>query len=268
MSVLTALDGTYNFRDLGGLALTNGGATRKGVFFRSDALGALTETGRRQLGDSDIEVIVDFRTPQERNAAPSGLPPQREIRMIELPLLQGDMSRLAGEAVASAAAGPTAANRAVIEQARAAIPTLADLYRGILTAGSASFAEVARLLGSLSQPDGLLIHCTAGKDRTGVCAAVILDSVGVERAAIIEDYTRTEGNLAGPWLDGMADMVASLGIPMTPDLHELIGGSPASVMEASLTWLDEQGGSAAYLASGGLTKAEQAGLCELLTDPR
>lgn len=72
-------------------------------------------------------------------------------------------------------------------------------------------------------------------------------------------------NLAGAWLQWMEDMITSLGVPMTPQLHELIGGSPASAIEAALAWIDEQGGSDAYLESGGLTGAELSALRERLT---
>ena len=264
---LTALDGTYNFRDLGGLPLSTGGATRDGVFCRSDALHTLTAVGQEQLETSDIDVVVDLRTPQERAMAPNLIPAGRPIHQVDLPLLQGDMSRLAGQAFEHGSGGSPGVDPAQAEAVLASLPTLGELYVSMLDGGAASFAEVARLLGArdVDDPGGLLVHCTAGKDRTGVCAALVLDVVGTERSAIVRDYAATQANLAGAWLHGMEAVITQLGVPMTPALLELVGGSPAPAIEQALSWVDERGGSAAYLASGGLGDDDLAALRARLT---
>lgn len=261
------LDGTYNFRDLGGLPLTAGGTTRAGVFYRSDALHTLTSTGQQQLEASDIDIVVDLRTPQERDMAPNLIPPGRPIREVELPLLQGDMSQLAGQAFQPGSDKSAGVDEAQAAAVLASLPTLGELYVSMLGGGADSFAQVARLLAArdVAKPGGLLIHCTAGKDRTGVCAALVLDAVGVERTAIVQDYSATQGNLAGPWLHGMEAAITQLGVPMTPALLELVGGSPAEAIEQALGWVDGHGGTEAYLLEGGLAEDDLAALRERLT---
>lgn len=261
---MNGLEGTYNFRDLGGLPLVGGGQTAAGVLLRSDALHALTPQGVEQLSASPIADIVDFRTAVERDTARDRLPHDRRIREHHLPLLEGAMSHTIEEALTARVLGDhTAAGRAA-ETAMANLPTLGEMYVGMLQHGASSFADVVRLLIA-PRAAGVLVHCTAGKDRTGVCAALILDAVGVDRAAIVDDYASSEGRLAGAWFDRMKGMVTAMGVEVTPSLAELMGGSPRAAIEEALAWVDAQGGSAAYLRTGGLTDAELDALRERLT---
>lgn len=256
------LDGLFNYRDLGGLPLRAGGHTASGVFSRSDALHALTDAGVAALAASGITTVVDFRAPAERASAPDRLPVDGSIHEVELPLLDGDMSRAAGAAASSAAGaaatGDAGSHDAAVAQALAFLPTLPGLYTGMLEGAGSSFVRVAQLIAG--GDGGVLIHCTAGKDRTGVCAAVILDAVGVERDAIIGDYALTQANLAGPWLQGMQSAIAQLGVPITPEMTELMGGSPPEAIEAALAWLDARGGAATYLLEIGLSEDDLAAL--------
>ncbi|QPE04209.1 tyrosine-protein phosphatase [Microbacterium schleiferi] len=85
-------DGTYNFRDIGGLPLASGDDTRTGVLYRSDALSALTPLGLEQLAATDIEVVVDFRTAMEQQMAPDRLPASRHLQTVQLGVLEGAMA--------------------------------------------------------------------------------------------------------------------------------------------------------------------------------
>lgn len=256
---MASIDGLYNFRDTGGMPLTGGGATRSDVLFRSDALAALTPAGLDALTDTDIGVVVDFRTPGERQTAPDRLPSSRAFRVVELSILEGAMAEMAGRFVGSGAA----LNPGLIAQAMAALPTLSELYIGMLQHGAAAFAEVARLIAASTddEPTAVLVHCTAGKDRTGVAVALMLDAVGADRAAVIADYAASQDNLAGPWADGMLQMIAAFGLPLTPEVRALVTGTPPEAIAAALEWTDAQfGGAGGYLESGGLTADELAAL--------
>lgn len=259
----TTLSGTFNFRDTGGMPLTGGGTSTPGILYRSDALSGLTPEGLEELAASDIGVIVDFRTPTEQQMAPDRLPTSRPFHVVELPLLEGAVTGLAQQAMQSVAQGndPVAAEKAV-EAVLSQIPTLGDLYVAMLEHAATSFAEFARLVSAatVDPPSAVLVHCTAGKDRTGVSTALVLDAVGVERSAIVADYASSQKNLAGPWSEGMYAMVQKFGIPLTDQIRDLISGTPAAAIEQALAWIDAQGGSAAYLRSGGLTDAELAAL--------
>jgi len=264
MTTIGSIQGTVNFRDVGGLPLTGGGVTRHGVLYRSDALGTVTPEGLLELAESPIGVVVDFRTPTERGMWPDRLPEGRGIRTVELPLLEG---ALGGEAQAVAAAGDPAATAQAIARAMASLPTLGQMYVAMLTHGGAAFAELARLVAASTddEPTAVLAHCTAGKDRTGVASALLLDTVGVGRDAIIADYTATEANLAGAWGQQMLSTVSQLGVPLTEEVTTIVTRTPREAIEQALDHLDSVGGSAAYLRSAGLTDAELEALRSRLT---
>lgn len=249
------IDGLYNFRGTGGLPLTTGGTTRDGVLYRSAALGALTPNGLEELAATDIGVVVDFRTQTERDAAPDRVPSSRPIQVVNLSLLQGAMSDMARD-LAPTGAAPS---QEQIAQALSMLPTLGDLYTSMLTDGAPQFTEVARFIatGTDAAPSGVLVHCTAGKDRTGVATALMLEAAGVEREAVVADYASSAANLAGPWADGMLKQITDAGIPLTPTLQTLVTGTPPEAIEQALGWVDENhGGAAEYLRSGGLTDPE------------
>ncbi len=259
------IDGTHNFRDTGGTPLASGGATASGVLYRSDALSALSPEGLEQLADTSIGVIVDFRTPSEQQMAPDRLPSSRPIRVVEIALLEG---ALPGPAAKVAdAVGPDAAATA-LREALAQLPTLAELYVSMLTHGAEALADLARLVAApalehTGEPaaSGVLVHCTAGKDRTGVSVAVLLDAVGADRDAVVADYASSADNLAGVWADAMLANVTRMGVALSPQIVELVTLTPAAAITAALDWVDQQhGSSSAYLQSGGLTDRELAAL--------
>jgi len=250
------LEGTFNFRGTGGLPLAGGGATADGVLYRSDAISSLTPQGLQDLAGSGIRVIVDYRTPAEQQMAPDRLPAAMDVEKVDLPLLEGAFTGMAQAAMQQVAVSgdPAAAARAV-EHAMAQLPTLGQVYTGMLEHGAQDFARTAR---ETAAADGaVLVHCTAGKDRTGVAVALLLDAVGVERDAVVADYERSGENLAGEWSERMLGMVAGMGVPLTEQIVTLVTRAPAEAVLAALDWVEDNHGSAAgYLRSGGLTDAE------------
>ncbi|MGX5696347.1 tyrosine-protein phosphatase [Agromyces soli] len=250
-----SIDGLYNFRDTGGMPVRGGGSTRNDVLFRSDALSALSPAGLDALAATQVGVIVDFRTPAERQSAPDLVPDSRPFSVVDLSILEGAVADSMQQLMKGGA--PTA------EQTAAAIPSLGELYTGMLQHGGSSFTQVARLIAASHDdaPTAVLVHCTAGKDRTGVATALMLDAVGVERDAVVADYAASQANLSGAWADGMLHMVASFGIPMTPELETLVTGTPPEAIETALGWVDaEHGGAAEYLGASGLTDDELSAL--------
>jgi len=254
---MTALfAGTYNSRDVGGTPLAGSGQVRNGILFRSDALAGLTEAGRADLDAAPIGTIVDFRTDTERATAPNRLP-DRTFDTEHLSVLEGAVTGMAAPDKMS----PDAVRAALHE-----VPTLGDLYIRMLQHAAASFARVARLVADPADHDqaGVLVHCTAGKDRTGVATALLLDVVGADRDAIVADYTLSEQNLAGEWAERMLQGITRMGVPMLPQIVALVTATPPDAMHAMLAWLDDQGGTAAYLRSGGLADEELGRLRERL----
>lgn len=254
------IDGLCNFRDVGGLPLIAGGRTRSGVLYRSDAPASLTAAGLDAFASTAIGVVVDLRTLQERESAPDRLPATRPIRTVDLSILEGALDPGAMTGLTAGAARPTADE---IAHAMASLPSLEELYIGMLQHAAAAFVQVAQLIAASTDdlPSAVLVHCTAGKDRTGVAAALMLDAAGVERSAVVADYAASQANLSGPWADGMLHMVSALGVPITPQLRTLVTGTPPDAIEQALGFIDRtHGGSASYLASAGLDPADLARL--------
>lgn len=233
------LDGVRNLRDVGDQPLTDGRRTREGRLFRSAALSQLTDRGLDELDTSPIGVVVDLRTPQKRDHSPNRLVRSdgraASVTVVERPLLEGAVGGRGG----------------------AAIPTLDDIYTTMLAHAAPAFADVARLIADPPSPrrPAVLVHCSMGKDRTGVATAVLLDAVGVDREAIVADYTATEAQIAGAWADGVLATIARMGVPLTPEIVQVTTDAPAEAVRNALRWVDAHGGSAAYLASGGLDAA-------------
>ena len=116
--------------------------------------------------------------------------------------------------------------------------------------------------------EAVVVHCTAGKDRTGIVVALALTAVGVDRETVVADYAATQANLDGQWLEGMIALVTSHGVEVTPDLRVILGGSPPEALEASLDLLDRRfGGVREYLLGAGLSEVELAKLRSVLVDP-
>ena len=255
---ITTLEGTVNFRDVGGLPLVGGGETASGVLYRSDAISSLTPHGLETLAGSGINVVVDYRTPAEVQMAPDRLPVSRPFRTLELPLFEGAFTGVAQEQMqrANLSGDPEEAARAV-QAALAQLPTLGQLYIGMLQGGSTVFADTARSVAAGENGSAALVHCTAGKDRTGVAIALLLEAAGVEHDAIVADYGQSERNLAGEWADRMLGMIAGMGVPLSGGIITLVTRSPAAAITAALTWVRENhGGAAGYLQAGGLSETD------------
>jgi protein-tyrosine phosphatase len=164
-----AWEGVLNARDLGGYATADGRETRWGAVVRSDNLDALSPAGRAALVDYGVRSMVDLRLPDEVATRPN-------------PFAEPDTHGIAYTNVSfidPAAAPPDE------------FTTLADDYKGMLerfrTAVAAVMAAIAHA------PDGgVLVHCAAGKDRTGLVAALLLGLVGVAPTTIAADYALTD----------------------------------------------------------------------------
>lgn len=251
---MSLVEGTYNFRDVGGLPLRDGGTVASAVLYRSDGLAGVTDDGLQQLSDLSLAALVDLRAAAELEQAPDRLPPGAEIAVHSLPLLDG----------AFTAPQPSSAESGSHSETHT-VPTLEGIYRHMLEHSASTFAQVARIIAGTQAPqdagnsagnESVLVHCTAGKDRTGIAIALILDAVGVEREAIIADYHATERNLAGPWAEAMIARLTKSGYPVSESTVQIVTGAPVAVIRAAFEVIDGHGGGASYLRSGGLTETE------------
>ncbi len=170
-------EGTPNFRDLGGYATLDGRTVRWGHLFRSGQLSRLSEGDVALLASLRLDLICDFRRPEERRRDPSVLPSPAP-RCLSLSITPGSDEGFFRDASASKAGRELmfdfmlGINRNfALEQAAA--------YRGM-------FEQLVR-----ERPQRMLFHCAAGKDRTGFAAAIILLALGVPREQVMADYLLT-----------------------------------------------------------------------------
>jgi protein-tyrosine phosphatase len=241
ISTRIPVPGTFNFRDVGGLPAVTG-TVREGVLFRSDGLHRIGEAGREVLRALGVGIVIDLRDENEAEYMPDDLA-GLEVEVLRLPVFEGSG--------ASQGAGGI---------------SLDALYHRIVTQHTAVVVSALREIASAGER-AVVVHCTAGKDRTGIVVALALLAVGVDREAVIADYVATESNLAGEWLEEMVTMVGRFGVPDTPELRTLMGGSPREAIEAVLDTIErEYGSTREYLLASGLHLSDLAALESLLID--
>jgi protein tyrosine/serine phosphatase len=219
--------GTANFRDLGGLPTEDGGRIRSGLLFRSDTLQELTAADVDVLvRRMRLRLIVDLRASGEVAGEGRGLLEAEPVRHVNLALHSRDQRPIPDLTA----------------------DTLVQHYLGYLTVSAAAAAEAFRLLAG----DGLpaVVHCAAGKDRTGVMAGLVLRAVGVPVDMVAADYARSADAVPSiiarlRRLPAYADRIDLL----PPEVHEC----RAETMMEFLRAVDEQYGSvAAFLREAGL----------------
>ena len=234
MTVLE-VPGITNLRDVGGIPV-GGSRIREGVLFRSGNLAHVGAEGQAFL-EGRIARIVDLRDDSEANAEPCAL---SGLRIDRVPLFAGS--------VASFLLGDV---------------SLTGLYRHIVEDGADRIAQVVRIV-SAGEPT--LVHCTLGKDRTGVSIALALAAVGADRDAIVQDYALTASQLPDSRNRAIAKWLEER-LPIAHDAIAVATQSPAPVMRDLLARIDAQHGSAAdYLLSSGLTPAELDALGRALVE--
>jgi protein-tyrosine phosphatase len=235
------LDGAYNVRDLGGLPARDG-VTRSGVLLRADALDALTEADVAHLVDEvSLAHVFDLRSQAEREQRGRGRLGATGVVYSELEVISNDdVQRRRDERFAAWSSG------GVPEQ------ILALGYIELLELGGPAFATA---LGRLVEPGGTpaLVHCAAGKDRTGVLVALLLDAAGVEREAIVADYAATQERMA-PIIERLSSAQAYQ--EMAERVPTFVFEARAGTMDQFLGILDERwGGAAEFFVANGAAPA-------------
>jgi len=224
------LEGTRNVRDVGGYPARGGRRTRWRTLLRSDELTAMPAHAQEELIELGIRQVVDLRWPDELVEAPNVFARSGAIRYTTLPLLADDPTPHVG---------------------------LAGMYRHVFDARAPQLAAVAR---ALLADDGLpaIVGCAAGKDRTGVVIATVLDLVGVPTPVIVEDYAISARYFSEP--------VSRIDPPDWR--HEPLSlESPPEFMAQALEHLDRaHGGARELLRRQGISAADIDELVERLTE--
>jgi protein-tyrosine phosphatase len=232
-----SLSGASNFRDLGGYPTSDGRSVRWRQIFRSNHLGHLTDDDVAVVRGLGVRRAFDFRGREERTAA---LCRVAEIDVHSLPVEPTVVAALR----AIAATGTRLSTDHAVEVMR-------DSYRNYVQQNTPRFRSLFAHLVDDRTP--LVIHCTAGKDRTGFACALILHTLGVPDAMISDDYLLTNRFYR-------RDPVASTDLPDV--VKEVLGTVRASFLAAAFEAIDaDYGNLETYLREGlGLGTAERAEL--------
>lgn len=223
------LTGTLNTRDLGGLPTANGLVTKPGRLLRSDGPLNLTDADLDLLTSLPLTTVVDLRQAHELERDPSRLVGRSGIDLYNIEIW--------GRIDASGAEKP------------ADKYDITAFYIAALDHAGSAFVQAIEVLTD-AQGVGMF-HCTAGKDRTGLLAALLLESVGVGRVDIIEDFALTEDRIE-PLRLRLLDDAEKHGVPREQFLR-LLGATPDLLVPA-LAHLDQvHGGAVPYLVRNGLT---------------
>ena len=225
-------EGCFNFRDIGGYRNKEGKTIKKGLYFRTGRQDRMTKKDLDQLSDLQISTQIDLRKPDEvldQGRGPLESMGANYINIAVIPEGGSDqLSKLVGDTGISG-----------------------KRYLGYLEFGPTSWL---RLFGILASEDNLpvVLHCTAGKDRTGVSTAFLLSILGVSRDLIEEDYLLTNLDT-----ERQADFIEStVGYPEGYDRESMIraAGVPKNAMKDFLDGVEAKWGSAVeYLKKIGVT---------------
>jgi protein-tyrosine phosphatase len=221
------ITGYVNFRDLGGHATPNG-RVRSGLVYRSDSLAHVDADDVEHLAEErGIRTVVDLRREYEVETSPLVALEAAGLRVVHVGLIDP--------------AVPPLQTTDIVEG------TLADRYVSILDTSGAQFVTV---LGMIAEPTNhpIVFQCAAGKDRTGLVAAMVLGLLGVDEDVITADYAATAA---------VVDVLLArlhARMPGREPPGPRIMSAEASTMQAALDWMRAEHGSVeAYARAHGLT---------------
>jgi len=170
------LSGAVNFRDLGGYLTADLRRVKRGLVFRSDHLSRLTTVDQQILRGLRFKMVCDLRTIHEQQKAPDLLPLDGSIYLLSLPVQANGFDP-----------AMTMDRLKAGDDAWLSMDFFIELYRRYLD----DFGPVwGKVLGLAASPYNLplVFHCTGGKDRTGICAALLLKALGVQDESILSDH--------------------------------------------------------------------------------
>lgn len=254
-SRIVHLEGAVNFREVGGYPTASGGRVRRGMVYRAGSLARLTESDLERLQSLNLKLICDLRGNDEVQDEPDRLPQNPTPHRVHLPLVAEDdrLERL----------------WMLFFDRRKLSNFMREMYSRII------LEQNARLYGSilerLSHSENLpaLIHCTAGKDRTGIAIALLLSVLGVPEETILADYSLSNLHFDTFYQYGSRAMKAIERFGLSAaDIQPFLLANPATLKGALDDMRRKYGSLETYLTqAAGLDPAALSRLRALLVDP-
>ena len=229
-------DGCVNVRDLGGLSAANGRKTRRGAIVRSAKPDQLTPTGWASLVAHGVRTIVDLREPSER----TNLPPRPDgLTTVNVPLDDAPDTELWDHIREQELDGTC-------------------LYFPVFLERKPELCAQAVTAVAQAAPGGVLIHCAAGWDRTGLISLLLLALVGVSPEDIAADYLQSGPNMAPVYLElGYGDPLATVA-----DIHTRKGITQHQSIAETVATLDGDN----YLRAAGVSEVDLMALRQRMLD--
>lgn len=257
---VVALQGARNFRDFGGYPTDTGGCVRRGVLFRSNRLSGLSDNDIATLEGTGIATIFDLRAPREREADPTAWqsgqlaihawPPGHKRRLVDMAMEYP-------------------------QTAEGAESLMRDFYADLPRVLGHAFGAILCRIAEGRTP--CIIHCSAGKDRTGVAVALVLSALGVPRDLVLDDYAMTDRIAASDddvarslfvGRDGGDQARQAMHSHFRPEMIAVMRSAKPAFLQSAFAGIDRDFGSLPeYFAAIGVDRAVQDKLLLSLVTP-
>jgi protein-tyrosine phosphatase len=176
MPIIIQLEGGFNLRDLGEIKTAQGQTTKRGVFVRAGNLDKLSVAAQQEFIDYGVKTVIDLRSKWECQTYPNVFAKSSHVQYKNLPVMDDALS-----------------NSADYLAKTKHYNNLGELYRVYLEVCKKPIGTIISTIAE--SPTTTVFHCYAGKDRTGIVAALLLSVAGVDEATIAQDYAETNAHI-------------------------------------------------------------------------
>jgi len=241
-----APEGAFNFRDLGGARTVDGAQVRRGLVYRCGALDGLTCAGWDAVADLGVRTVFDLRAAHERTGQATGAA-RVGVDVVQIPMWEnGEPGTTLSDRVFSATGRTPEQSVAAYATAKVAA------YVAMVTAYAPGFGA---LIEGLSAPGTLpaVMHCAAGKDRTGLAAAIVLRMLGVCEAGVLADYVRSREGISAARVDRYRHRLELSGVSLE-QFAPVYAAHPPALLAALGAMTAGWGSVGGYLAGPGAVR--------------